>query len=120
MIGVKYVGSAEAFPGGNARRNSFVAEVYDVSSAGVDTEKRVRQFVEGLTSQERMLVVLKRELYEGDWQEMLADLHARLQGGPYIFKLAHRISDDLERIEKLREFEDAHGVDLSDYVETEA
>ena len=106
-------------PPGSAERKMFTAEVPDVSSAEVDAEKKVRRFVEGLTSQERMLVVLKRELYEGDWQEMLADLHARLEGGPYIFKLAHRISDDLERIEKLQTFERERKVDLSDYVEVE-
>ena len=54
-------------------------------------------FVETLSSEERMLVVLKRELYEGSWDEMAADLQARLDGRPYIFKLAHRIEDDLER-----------------------
>ena len=32
-----------------------------------------------------MLVVLKRELYEGSWGEMEADLRARRDGKPYIF-----------------------------------
>lgn len=63
-----------------------------------------------------MLVVLKRELYEGSWDEMEADLRARLEGRPYIFRLAHRISEDLERIGRLREFERQAGVDLGDYV----
>ncbi len=69
-----------------------------------------------MTSEQRMLVVLKRELYEGSWDEMVADLKARLEGRPYIFKLAHRIVDDLERIERLRSFEAKYGIDLSDYV----
>ncbi len=63
-----------------------------------------------------MLVVLKRELYEGSWDEMAADLQARLAGKPYIFKLAHRIEDDLGRIDRLRAIEQRYGVDLSDYV----
>ena len=63
-----------------------------------------------------MLVVLKRELYEGSWDEMEADLRARLEGRPYIFRLAHRISEDLERIVRLRAFERQAGVDLGDYV----
>ena len=88
-----------------------------MSEAPADADSKVQRFVEALTSQERMLVVLKRELYEGSWQEMQADLKARLEGGPYIFKLAHRISDDLERIERLRAFEREHGVDLSELVE---
>jgi len=69
-----------------------------------------------MTQEQRMLVVLKRELYEGSWDEMVADLEARLEGRPYVFKLAHRIADDLERIETLRGFEAATGVDLCDYV----
>ncbi len=66
-----------------------------------------------------MLVVLKRELYEGSWDDMAADLRARLEGRPYIFKLTSRITDDLERITRLREFEAGRGVDLSDYVKLE-
>jgi len=77
----------------------------------------VQAFVAGMPTEQRMLVVLKKELYEGSWDEMLADLQARLQGKPYIFKLANRISDDIDRIERLRAFEQAKGVDLSDYIE---
>ena len=61
-------------------------------------------------------MVLKGELYEGNWDEMIADLKARLAGGPYIFKLANRIEDDLDRIERLRGFEKQHSVDLSEYI----
>ena len=77
----------------------------------------MQRFVEGMTDEERMLVVLKRELYEGSWQEMVADLTARLEGRPYIFKLAHRIADDLKRIERLRQFEEASGANLADLVQ---
>ncbi|MBI5724839.1 MAG: hypothetical protein HZA50_12840 [Planctomycetes bacterium] len=77
-------------------------------------------FVRTLSEQERMLIVLKRELYEGSWNEMVADLRARLEGGPYIFKLNSRIGEDLERIEKLRRFETDHkGLDLADHVTME-
>jgi len=87
-----------------------------VSSASTDKQDQVRQFVERMTNEQRMLVVLKRELYEGSWAEMIEDLKARLEGRPYIFKLAHRIVDDLARIEQLRDFEKQAGVDLSQYV----
>lgn len=91
------------------------------SARGEDSvDRQVRQFVERLGREERMLVLLKRELYDGRWDDMIADLRARLEGRPYIFKLANRITDDLERIERLRAFEDAHGVDLSDYVQVES
>ena len=66
-----------------------------------------------------MLVVLKRELYQGQWVEMRNDLEARLAGRPYIFKLANRIEDDLARIERLEAFEREYNVDLSDYVRLE-
>ena len=88
----------------------------DVSS---DNRGSIRRFLDRLTSEERMLVLLKRELYEGSWDEMVADLQARLDGRPYIFKLAHRIADDLERIERLREFERQYEVELSELVELE-
>ena len=87
-----------------------------MAGIGEELRQKVQQFVGSLTREERMLVVLKRELYEGDWDEMVADLQARLEGRPYIFKLAHRITDDLERISRLRQFEQSSGVDLCDHV----
>jgi hypothetical protein len=38
-------------------------------------------------------------------------------GKPYIFKLANRIKDDVERIEQMREFEQEHNIDLTEHVE---
>jgi hypothetical protein len=96
--------------------DSSMDEVLKMSSARAKSPIAVRRFAESMTGEERMLVVLKRELYEGSWDEMVADLRARLEGRPYIFKLAHRITDDLERIEKLRKLEQQWGVDLGDYV----
>lgn len=90
-----------------------------MAGIGEQLRQKVQQFVESFNREERMLVVLKRELYEGDWDEMVADLQARLEGRPYIFKLAHRITDDLERIRRLRQFEQSNGVDLCDYVKME-
>ena len=89
-----------------------------VASAERNTQnaRKVRRFVQRLAREERMLVVLKRELYEGRWEDMTEDLRARLEGRPYIFKLANRISDDLERIGRLQAFEESHGVDLADFV----
>jgi len=91
-------------------------EVQEVNSAWAKLPDDVRRFLESMTNEERMLVVLKRELYEGSWNEMVDDLQARLEGRPYIFKLAHRIADDLDRIERLRAFEDSRSVDLGDFV----
>ena len=85
-----------------------------------NTEETVRRFIATITRQERMLVLLKRELYDGQWNEMETDLRARLEGKPYIFKLADRIDRDLERIVRLREFEKQHGMDLADYIDLES
>ncbi len=91
-------------------------EVGDVTSDVGNAPKVVRDFLDDMSDEERMLVVLNRELYEGDWDEMVADLKGRLEGKPYIFKLAHRIADDLERIERLRGFEHDTGLRLAEYV----
>ena len=82
-------------------------------------DEAVRRFVEQLTPEEKMLIILKGELYEGDWASMLEDLRNRLSGRPYIFKLADRITEDISRIEKLQGFEQTHQVDLADCVKSE-
>ena len=79
--------------------------------------KVVSDFVDKLTDEYRMLVVLKAQLYGGSWEPMLDDLRNRLAGKPYIFKLANRIQDDIERIEEMLEFETEHNIDLADYVD---
>jgi len=81
------------------------------------TSKAVSSFVEGLSDERRMLIVLKTQLYGGSWEPMLDDLRNRLAGKPYIFKLANRIQDDIARIEEMSEFEREHNIDLGDYVE---
>ena len=81
-----------------------------------DAAAGTEAFVARLTEQERMLVLLQSELYENSWQAMQDDLSNRLEGKPYIFKLASRIQDDIARIEKLKDFEEKHNVKLSDFV----
>lgn len=98
----------------------FTAGGSSVAHDPDETGRPVQWFVDALADEERMLVILKRELYEGNWDEMVADLRARLAGRPFIFKLAHRIEDDLERIERLRAFEAQHEIDLSEYVKMES
>ncbi|MHC4659658.1 MAG: hypothetical protein ACYS83_10875 [Planctomycetota bacterium] len=89
------------------------------SDKGSDTavSKAVSDFVNGLSNEHRMLVVLKAQLYDGAWEPMLDDLRNRLAGKPYIFKLASRIKDDIERIERMQKFEAEHNADLADYVD---
>ena len=91
----------------------------DNSDSGVETSasKAVSDFVAALSDERRMLVILKAQLYGGSWEPMLDDLRNRLEGKPYIFKLANRIKDDIERIGQMQEFEQEHHVDLAEYVE---
>ncbi|MBN2210829.1 MAG: hypothetical protein JW709_05475 [Sedimentisphaerales bacterium] len=116
---------------GNSPSDKQLASDGDTSGGGLDD---VRTFVAALTEEERMLIILRRELYEAvgggtdadtsnpaqrrqaGWQAMLTDLQNRLEGRPYVLKLAHRIRDDIARIEKLQAFEEAHGTDLADFV----
>ena len=74
------------------------------------------RFVESLTPEEKMLITLRDELYFGSWEKMLQDLKDRLKGRPYIFKLVHRIEEDIERIEKLQQYELKESVNLGDYL----
>ena len=78
----------------------------------------LRRFMDRLTDEHKLLLVLKRELYDHDWSAMRSDLENRLNCKPYVFKLANRIEDDLERIEELESLERHYEVNLSDYIET--
>jgi len=75
-------------------------------------DDRQRAFLEGLTKEERLLVAIRDELYEGSWDELLQDLEARKGRKPFMVKLATRLEEDMARVEKLRAFEREHTVDL--------
>lgn len=75
------------------------------------------KFAKSLTPDERMLVTLRDDLYNGSWEQMVGDLKDRLKGKPYIFKLVNRIQDDIQRIEKLHGYEKKHKVDLTDFID---
>ena len=74
------------------------------------------KFCAALTPDERMLVTLRDELYDGSWDQMMKDLKDRLRSKPYIFKLVNRIQDDLARVEKLSEYEKKHRINLVDHM----
>jgi hypothetical protein len=77
-----------------------------------DALERRRTFAEGLSKEERVLVLIRDELYEGSWEDLERDLQARREGKPAIFKLITRIDEDLSRIQRLRAFERDEGVNL--------
>lgn len=74
-------------------------------------------FVASLTPEEVQLITLRDELYEGSWEDMRRDLEHRRDGKPFIYKLMHRIEEDLKRIARLSEYEVAEEIDLGDYVD---
>lgn len=96
---------------------SMAEPVRTSNSPDRNVEKAVTEYVGNLSDEHKMLVALKAQLYGGSWEPMLDDLRNRLVGKPYIFKLVHRIQDDIERIEQMRKFEAEHKVDLADYVD---
>lgn len=77
----------------------------------------LKRFMDRLTDEQKLLLVLKRELYGGDWRPMVTDLRNRREGRPYVLKLAHRIDDDLGRIEQMSELEKHYQVELSDFIQ---
>ncbi len=95
-----------------------MAEQVGNTDKGSETavSKVVSDFINSLSEEHRMLVILKAQLYDGMWEPMLDDLQNRLTGKPYIFKLANRIQDDIRRIEEMQEFESEHNIDLADYI----
>jgi hypothetical protein len=87
----------------------------------IDEKKRkiaISDFVKALSAEHKMLIILKNQLYGSDWEPMYKDLKNRLDGKPYIFKLANRINDDIERIEQMRLFEKEFDCNLCDFVDS--
>jgi len=76
----------------------------------------LRRFMDRLSEEHKLLLALKRDLYEGDWRAMITDLRNRLEGRPYIVRLAGRIEDDLKRIEQMMELERHYSVNLDDHL----
>ena len=82
-------------------------------------KKDIKEFYKSLTNDEKMLIVLRDELYGSSWRLMINDLRARLRSKPYIFKLVNRIQDDIKRIQRLSRFERQNKLNLGDYVKNE-
>jgi len=83
-------------------------------------EEKHRKFVRSLTPEERLLILLRDELYGGRWDYLRQDLEDRKAGKPYVFKLATRIEEDLRRIERLEAYEKKHKINLADYMGKES
>jgi ribosomal protein S9 len=66
---------------------------------------RIPKFVKELTDEEKILVQIRDDAFDGDWEAMRGAMLHRLSEQPYILKLADRIKRDLVVIEKLRSWE---------------
>jgi hypothetical protein len=75
-------------------------------------DDRQKAFTEGLTREDRLLIAIRDELYEGSWEQVLEDIEARIGRKPFVFKLKTRLDEDTARVAKLRAFEREHSVDL--------
>lgn len=73
-------------------------------------------FYKSLCEEETILILFRENLYSGSWEPMERDLIARLEGTPYLFKLINGIEEDLERIEKLKTYEEHNEVNLNRYI----
>ena len=71
-----------------------------------------------------MLILLCQQLYDGNWDDMLSDLHDRLAGKPHAYEWGP-MSDRLEAtirshigiIHRLRLVEQAHDVRLTEMMD---
>ena len=71
-------------------------------------------FMQRLEPYERVLIDLTAQLYEGSWDKILADLKARLDNRPHVFKLSQHIARDVAAIERMKAYELRHHVSLSE------
>ena len=57
-----------------------------MTAQGHGSSKRspgVKAFISQLVPEEKTLLVIRKELYDGSWKDMLDDLRSRLQGKPF-------------------------------------
>ena len=105
---------------GSVRPGRPVAGLYPLcarrESGSVCVNQQTAEYARSLDEPSRLLLAVRDELYGGDWELLVQDLGDRLAGRPYIFRLASRIQDDLDRIRRMREFETSRHVDLREYV----
>ncbi|MCX7804447.1 MAG: hypothetical protein N3A38_04570 [Planctomycetota bacterium] len=73
------------------------------------------EYVAGIQEHEKVLILVKEELYGGSWARLEADLQARLAGKPYLFKIktGRVLQRDLEAVRRMRKYEEAKGCDLA-------
>jgi len=96
--------------GGSVRREEVAGDRHE--PAEPSGHAPAREFYALLSREEKQLLLLRNELYDGSWEEMEQDLRRRLERKPYVFRLMNRIEEDLARIDRLRAYEETHRTDL--------
>ena len=81
-------------------------------------KKKIKPKSIKLTQDDKMLIILRDELYDGSWDLMIKDLKARMKKKPFVFKLYHRIQDDMKRIQRLHNFEKELKVNVLDCIKS--
>ncbi len=73
------------------------------------------EYVAGIKEHEKVLILVKEELYGGSWARLEADLQARLAGKPYLFKIktGRVLQRDLDAVRRMRKYEEEKGCDLA-------
>ncbi len=80
------------------------------------SNKNLKEILQLLSDKDKVLILCCYELYDGQWEDLLADLKARLEGKPYVLRLGERISEDIERVKKLVEIEKRYRVKLGEMI----
>jgi len=69
-----------------------------------------------LSDEQRMLVQIRDALYEGSWEDFLADLRARAESRPHVFEtvptspaMKSTIARHVSLIDEMRRWEGQHG-----------
>lgn len=77
------------------------------------------EFFKSLSKSDKMLISLRDELYDGDWETMIKDITNRMKGQPYLFKFINRAEKDIQSIKRIRAFEKEHEINLDIFIKKE-
>jgi hypothetical protein len=75
-----------------------------------------KAFCRSLTADERLLLMIRDDLYHGSWKETLQTLKHHLKQKPRITRLRDRIRADIARILKMQDVENKHQINLADFL----
>ncbi len=84
-----------------------------------ELELSPEEFFQSLTKSDKMLVSLRDELYDGNWDTMAEDISNRMKGQPYLFKFVNRAEKDIQSIKRLNHYEEVHNINLNMFLKKE-